>query len=182
MKIDLTGLLKEIGNDQDVEEQIRVSYPEDGLEITGPVQLSVHLLNAGEMVIVTGKILAEIKLNCSRCLKDFDQQITVDFEELFSKTTKNGDGRGGEKELGDDDFIFPIEKDNTIDIGEIIRQELISCIPIKTLCDKGCKGIKGCIENSKKIDPRFAKLKEDFYNAGTKEATQQHKDKQKKKG
>jgi uncharacterized protein len=70
----------------------------------------------------------------------------------------------------DDDLIF-INSD-TLDITEIIENNIILTLPIKRLCKEDCKGLchkcgtnlnfSTCHCNDDDIDPRLAKLKDLF--------------------
>ena len=86
----------------------------------------------------------EAELNCSRCLKSFKQPLLINIEENFEKDQPPVKGKkGGEIEIREEDFVSPIEKDNTIDISEVIRQNLLLALPIKPLCDLNCQEPKG---------------------------------------
>jgi len=141
MKIDLTELLQRVGNEADVEQNDKVSFPEDTLNLTRPIKIVLHLVNTGTSVLVKGKVETEVELTCSRCLKTFKLPLSVKIEEEFSRHIPERKG-GKEIELKEKDFVYPIEKDNTIDLTEVIRQDLLLAIPIKTLCSPDCKGIE----------------------------------------
>jgi len=144
VKIDLTELLHKIGNEADVEISEKVSYPADDLNLTKPVKMNLHLVNAGTQVIMEGTIISEAELSCSRCLGKFKQPVSVEIKEAFAKDLfPSGSKKGKELELYEQDFISPIEKDNSIDISEVIRQNLLLALPIKALCNKKCQGLKG---------------------------------------
>ncbi len=163
MKIDLTELLKETGNEMEVDDKALLSYPEDGIEINDPIDISTHLINAGEEVIITGRIKAQVGLLCSRCLKPIKAILNIKIDERFSKKealTGMAPIEEREVELSESDFVFPIEKDDTIDLTEMIRQNLLSELPIQPLCSKTCKGLDDKHETAKKLDPRLEKLKE----------------------
>jgi uncharacterized protein len=140
VKIDLTELLQKVGNEAELEEAIALRFPDDNLNLTKPAKIKLHLVNAGASVLVRGKVETEAELTCSRCLKAYKLPLSVGIEEEFSKTLPPSKGRG-EIELREEDFVYPIEKDNTIDLSEILRQDLLLAIPIKTLCSPDCKGI-----------------------------------------
>ena len=142
MKIDLTELLQKIGNEAEVEQSEKVSFPEDDLSLTKPVKIKLHLVNTGTSVLVKGKVETEIELECSRCLKAFRLPLELKIEEEFSRSIPQY-RKGGEIELKEEDFVYPIEKDNSIDLTEVIRQDLLLAMPIKTLCEPNCQGIKG---------------------------------------
>lgn len=140
MKIDLTELLQKVGNEADVEQSQEVTFPDDGLNLTKPARIRLHLVNTGDLVLINGQIETEAELECSRCLKTYMIPMAVNINEEFSRQPpefKNGGGI----ELREKDFVYPIEKDNTIDLTDVLRQNLLLAIPMKTLCSPDCPGI-----------------------------------------
>lgn len=148
MKIDLTELLQNDGNEADIKTSLGSDKIEtDSLVLTQPIQVKVHLTNTGNSVLVNGSLTTEIELECSRCLKSFKQPITVKLEEEYSPAALEHHGKG-ETELTASDFVYPIEKDNSLDLKEMIRQNLLLALPIRPLCQPDCQGI--LIEEKKK--------------------------------
>lgn len=141
MKIDLTEVLQKVGNEAALEESEKISYPEDNLNLTKPVNIKIHLVNTGDSVLLKGKIEAEAELECSRCLKAFNLPLSLEIEEEFAKKAPEH-RRAEELELKEEDFVYPIEKDNSIDLSEVIRQNLLLALPMKALCQPDCKGIQ----------------------------------------
>ena len=72
MKIDVTELLKEVGSEESFEGEETASYPEDDLVTTEPIKIKVKLINTGKTILMLGKFKTRVKLNCVRCLKDFE--------------------------------------------------------------------------------------------------------------
>lgn len=141
MKIDLTELLREIGAEADIEEEEKVSFPEDGLVLTRPVKVKAHLTNMGPSVLVNMALETEAELECSRCLGGFRCPLTCRVDEEYSVAPPfPAGGKKKEFELKEKDFVYPIGKDNALDLDEIIRQNLILALPIKPLCQNNCKG------------------------------------------
>lgn len=135
----MTELLREVGNEADLEQNEPADFSADGLKLTEPIQVNLHLVNNGETVMVDGEISTKAELECSRCLKAYQTPLKVDFSEEFVRQPFVH--RGGEVELKGADFVAPIEADNTIDLTELVRQELLLALPIKTLCNEKCKGV-----------------------------------------
>ena len=141
MKIDVSEVLKAVGNELKVSVSEEVSYPEDNLILTRPVDVKLHLLNTGETILVTGMLKTAVRLTCSRCMKEFDSPISVDVEEEYTiKPMKPSKAKA--VELKKEDFYFQIGEDKTIDLSEAVRQNLLTSLPIKPLCDKECRGIE----------------------------------------
>ena len=140
MKIDLTELLQKVGNEADLEQSQEVSFPDDGLNLTKPARIRFHLVNTGDLVLVNGQVETEAELECSRCLKTYKIPLAVKIDEEFSRQPPELKSGGG-IELREEDFVYPIEKDNTIDLTEVLRQNLLLAVPMKTLCSPDCQGI-----------------------------------------
>ena len=79
-------------------------------------------------------------LECSRCLKKFNSRLAATIDEEYSKSMPPDPKIGKVIELKEEDFVYPIEKDNTLDLDEMIRQNLLLSVPIKVLCSENCKG------------------------------------------
>ena len=139
MKIDLTELLRRVGNEADIEEEEKINFPEDGLTLIRPVKVKLHLVNTGNSVQVDGALATEAELECARCLKRFKAPLVAKVTEGYSRNPPKPGGKKGEEiELREEDYIYPIENDNTIDLGETIRQNLLLALPIKPLCRPDC--------------------------------------------
>lgn len=139
LKIDLVPLLKEVGTTSHLELLEKLDGRDDGLVVADPVKIEADLVNTGETVILNAKVAAKIKTECARCLSQFILPMRIEFEEEYSKGGPPAAVKKGEVDLTNHDFIFRIGKDNTIDLGEAVRENLITELPIKALCDKCLK-------------------------------------------
>ena len=134
MRIDLTEFLRKVGNEADFEEIEKVNFPQDGLNLTKPVKVSLHLVNTGLSVLVAGEIAAEAELECSRCLKKLRLPLSVKINEEYSKRLPLPAVKQGKPiELKEEDFVFPLDKDDTLDLDEMIRENLLLALPIQPL-------------------------------------------------
>ncbi|MFH1826060.1 MAG: YceD family protein [bacterium] len=150
MKIDLTELLQKIGRETAFEEFEKVCFPEDDLSLTKPVEVRLQLFNTGSSILIRGEVKSETELECSRCLTKFKRPLTVKIEEEFAKDAPADKGSKS-VELRPEDFVHQIEPDNTIDLTEVIRQNLLLAVPIKTLCKQDCEGIKSAATKKKTL-------------------------------
>lgn len=85
--------------------------------------------------------------NCGRCLKKYSQKIKIPLieREFFPEIPKI---------LVDQEDVFLInKKDMTIDLSEVLRQEILLHFPLIPVCSKSCKGLcpKCGIDLNKKI-------------------------------
>jgi uncharacterized protein len=172
MKIDVTDLLKSFGAELKIDRSETLSFKEDNLDLTSPVNVKLKLTNTGRSVLVAGTLKTTVRMACCRCLKDFDLPIAIKIDEEYSKRQAPPRVRkaGEEIELKEKDFVFEIGEDNIIDLDEAIRQNIIVGLPIKPICDKACKLPEVANDKEKKIDPRLANLAEIKLTGGKKYA------------
>lgn len=97
----------------------------DDIQIVKPIVGKVKLTNIGETVLAEFETSTIIKLLCSRCAKEFNSKLKLDFTCNFS-----------DKPTDDD---FSIRYDKKIDIWPVIRERIILSVPMQTLCSKNCK-------------------------------------------
>jgi len=141
IKIDITPLLKSVGNKLRIDEKETVSYLEDGLDLTSPITIEGEMVNAGRGILFEGKISTMVRLNCSRCLKEIEVPLSFEMEEEFRRRGREGADRKVKVELQDEDFYSEILSDNTIDLSEAVRQDLLTELPMQPLCNEECKGV-----------------------------------------
>jgi uncharacterized protein len=141
VRLDLTDLLRNTGNEANIAEELRVNFAEDGLKATKPVNVRLHLVNTGPLVLMDGTAETEFELECSRCGKKFLTSLAADISEEYSKKLPDIHAqKGKEIELRDEDFVYRIEPDNTLDLSETVRQDLILALPLQTICGECKKG------------------------------------------
>ncbi|MHB0913691.1 MAG: YceD family protein [Armatimonadota bacterium] len=143
MKLDLTEIAIHPGMQADVE--VEEPCPED-LGCTAPARGKLHLANAGSLLIMTGKLETEMKFECGRCLIDFTMPVSMQIEEEFRL-----------EKIGDMMRVLPLEEEeeaadllseNTLDVHELVRQNILVEMPIQPLCRPECRGLcPTCGEN-----------------------------------
>jgi uncharacterized protein len=142
--------------------------------VTEPIRLTGEVANVVEGVLVRGVLAADIRLQCARCLEDIAAHIAVDVVELFSDPLRAAGTRSGEPckpDIPAEDVVeegYEITND-TIDLDMLIRDNLVSAVPWRPLCDAACKGLcpicganhneAECACQETTTDPRWAALK-----------------------
>ena len=145
MKLDLSEIASVPG--MHITQEIEDKCPEDlGFECTGTVKGKLEFTNTVSLLLVTGDIRAELKLQCSRCLVDMTLPVDAKVEEEF-RIEKIGDSFQV-LPLDEDDLESGLVKDNILDTQELIRQDLLLELPIQPLCRPDCQGLcPTCGEN-----------------------------------
>jgi uncharacterized protein len=93
-----------------------------------------------DVISVLGTITGTMTFECSRCLKLFEQNISIPFECSFTK------------------------EEYECDVTEEVRESVLLNIPMKPLCNKDCKGLCPVCGNNKNEKDCFCeqKIKDEF--------------------
>jgi uncharacterized protein len=115
------------------------------VDLEDKVYVKLKLTNVASRILVEGSIRTAVKLECARCLVDYVCPLEFSFIEEFLPE--------GSPELSEHDTLswedlsrFSFSGD-IIDIYEMIRQNIITAVPVKPLCSEDCKGL--CINCGK---------------------------------
>src|SRR5574344_122631 len=97
----------------------------------------------GSHINVKGGIVANVKLVCDRCLKDFVKKVKVDVDETYmlGRLIPNEDAHSGQElELKDGDFVTELTGTDEVDVDDLIYQSGTLNIPNPSVCDINCVG------------------------------------------
>lgn len=113
---------------------IPVEFPEISARSNLKGKIDIMRMEKGLNVVVSGAtILADAK--CEKCLKNFDENVEIPAAERQFYINRPS-------RVDDPLDLFLIDKQNmTIDVNEMIRQEIILHFPINSVCSTHCKGI-----------------------------------------
>lgn len=137
MRINIKDL-RDLGpRGQDVELVGPMSF--DDLPVCDPVKIKLHLAQAGDRVRLLGTVSSALVRTCSRCDSEFVAPLEAGIEEYFIPA-HSPEARFNQALSAEEMNVFTYE-DNHIDLVEVIRQNLISAIPMRPLCKEDCKGL-----------------------------------------
>ena len=89
------------------------------LSCCSPVEYELHAALVSNGILVTGKALAELKLECGRCLKTFKYKVkTTEICHFYEKV-----------------------KIQELDVSDDIREDILIAFPTNYLCKEDCKGL-----------------------------------------
>ena len=94
---------------------------------------SVHISRTPQGLLFEGKFNALTAMECVRCLEPFDEQLEIDFDEVYAYKTQTFTESG-----------LYVPEDGNIDLAPLVREYLMLEYPIKSLCKPDCLGL--CIE------------------------------------
>jgi uncharacterized protein len=143
------------------------AFPENDFRLVAPVHLTADVRKDGDRVRLTGRVVTTVGLDCSRCLEAYSIPVDVPFDLLLLPASAN---RGeGEREVAEEDLGVSFYKDEVIDLGEVIREQVYLALPMKPLCREDCQGLcpvcgrnrnrEACSCEHQWVDPRMEPLR-----------------------
>ena len=132
-----------------------------------PPQVTGRINRSGHEVRLQGKILARAEVDCDRCLK----QVAVAVETAFDVTYVPAEdyAEAETAELQAEDLGVSVYEDETIDVDELVREQVLLALPARALCGEDCKGLcpvcganrneNPCECETVNTDPRWNELK-----------------------
>ena len=167
MRIELDKLEKTGSSFAHVYQPEEVVLDEEHVRLTEPPQVSARATRNGREVRLRGKINARAEIDCDRCLKSVGIAVDADFDVNYLPA---GDYMSSEAaELREEDLSLSVFDGETIDVDELVREQLLLALPARALCSEECKGLcptcgadqnlTSCGCESREVDPRWAGLK-----------------------
>ena len=163
MKIDVTAALNSPGKSIrfDLSEEVGpAEISGETFEFITPLHVTGSIMYTGEDFITKGEIGLSYRTECDRCMIELQNTLEIDFSEEFAKT---------EDESHPDRYLF---SQNEIDLMPMVMDNIALMMPMKHLCDVGCKGLCpvcggnlnekdcGCFEEEKLKNSPFAEIQD----------------------
>jgi len=146
----------------DVEEKISL----EEVSLMSPVTAGLELNRAGKEIIISGRMKAEMKLQCSRCLATFTRNLEIPLEVVYHPLAELGPER---HELKDDELDMGFYRGEELDLEELLTEQLLLNVQMKPLCSEECRGlcpkcgtdlnVEKCNCEQKEVDPRLEVLR-----------------------
>lgn len=161
--VDTHELGRQPGNERtyhlDVAAPARLGYDVFGVAEGADLDIELRLESVLDGVLATGTASALATGECVRCLKEVEEHLDVDFQELYlHEPDASDDG---------DEESYQLEGDQ-LDLGPVLTDAVVLALPHNPLCDPECPGL--CPEcgarladdpdhaHGPAIDPRWTKL------------------------
>jgi len=145
----------------------------DDFELRGAVTVACFYSRDGGVIRFHGSVSTSVRMECARCLDEFDLEVTGDFSFVARQLRKGEDLTEFPGYEDDDDetrLIYVGHEENAIDITEFVRDALILSIPLKPVCSDSCRGLcsscgvnlneETCSCSSTPVDTRWRELGE----------------------
>jgi uncharacterized protein len=140
---------------------------DDAFRVAQPVRLAFDIHKDKDQFRLVGSVQTTLDLPCSRCLEPFTWPVDSSFDLRYQPHARNSGE--GEREIEEDDLTTAFYENDTIDLGQLMREQFYLALPMKPLCREGCAGLcpqcgtnlntGTCQCTSQWKDPRLAPLK-----------------------
>jgi uncharacterized protein len=129
--------------------------------------VKVRLYKAGDKYVMEGLLSGGLTLACDRCLETFHRDLESKFRVTLKRPSERIDD--GEVELAEDELEVNFVRGEEVALDEIIREQILLMLPMKSLCSEDCSGLcptcganlnqNPCQCSVEKGHPEFLKLK-----------------------
>jgi uncharacterized protein len=137
------------------------------LGLDAPVRVKAKVSKAVDKFLVQGTIRGGIRIRCDRCLEPFHRELESQFHVYLVVPGKGADQE--EIELLDEDMEVDFIRGDTIDLSEIVREQIYLSLPMRSICNESCRGLcpvcgvnlneKSCLCRKAEGHPAYSKLR-----------------------
>ena len=140
---------------------------DDSFKVAAPVTLAFDIFKDKAQFRLVGRVQTVLELACDRCLTPFTLPVDATFDLRYQPRADNvGEG---ELKIEEDDLTTAFYDNQTIDLGQLMREQFYLSLPMKPLCLEDCRGLcpfcgtnlnRGSCDCKREWeDPRLAVLK-----------------------
>ena len=168
MRIELASLEEGHGDFDHTYQPLDLKLDDEQVTLCGATEIRGKIKRSGREVVVDGHIDSCVQVNCDRCLKVIQFPVSNDFSNEY---ITGGDYEQSQvAELSEDLMSVSVFDGETIDLDEVVKEQLLLGLPARALCKSDCLGICpdcgndrnagecGC--EAKEVDPRWSALKD----------------------
>ena len=131
---------------------------DEGL-VARQIAANVRLTRIPTGILAKGRLDASVRLECSRCLEEYDQPLAVEFADEYRPTIDIVTGAELADNSGQDEAeYFTISDIHVLDLRESIRQATVLELPMAPLCREDCPGLPEAAGLGSEGDARLAVL------------------------
>ena len=107
--------------------------------IISPIKARLKIMKIGSEVIVKGEVVADIRLQCSRCVADFYPVLSVPVDVVYHPLDEL---KGEERhEILNGELDMDFYSGDEMDITTLMKEQILLNIPMKPLCTDSCRGM-----------------------------------------
>ena len=169
MRIELDKLGARGGQFAHLYEPEELLLDDEHARLIEPPQVSGRVIRSDHKVRLRGSVTARAEVDCDRCLRAVPVPIETSFDVSYVPATEFT-AEAEAAELQEEDLSLSVFDGETIDVDELVREQVLLALPARALCREECHGlcpvcgadrnIESCDCEAKEADPRWAALKD----------------------
>jgi len=137
------------------------------LGLDGPLLVRTRVSKAVDKFLVRGTIRGGVRIRCDRCLDPFRREMDSQFQVYLVVAKERADQE--EIELLDEDMEVDFVKGDTVDLSDVVREQIYLSLPMRSICKESCRGLcpvcgtnlneRPCQCGKAESHPAFSKLR-----------------------
>lgn len=166
MRIELEKLQGGKGGFAHVYQPEELNPVDERVRVTQPAEVKGNVNQAAHEVFVSGHVETRAQLECDRCLQLVELPVSADF--ALEYITGSDYESSSAAALSEEELAVSVFDGESIDVDEIVKEQILLAVPARTLCREECKGIcpecgtdlnaRQCNCADEEVDPRWAAL------------------------
>jgi uncharacterized protein len=144
----VAGLLSDDAGAERVYPVAGVTIDLDDLRLAEPIEGRVRLLRTNRGILASASLRTALALQCSRCLRDVIEPITVEIHEEYLPAVDLATGRPVPTD--DEPDVARLTDHHELDLETPVREAIQLAEPIAPLCRPDCPGL--CIVCGERLD------------------------------
>ncbi len=123
------------GTNEKLDLDVKVEFSGEGLDLkTGLTGELMFIKLKDNISVIVKNLVVKAKFSCAKCLKEYNEKVVIPEAErqFFGES---------QKEDAFNDYYLIDSKAMTIDLNDMVRQEIILHFPLIPVCSKRCKGL-----------------------------------------
>lgn len=105
--------------------------------LIGRCEVTLQATRAGDEVELIGSVNAVVGFECDRCLRPLSVPVEQSFDLLYLPPLN----AGNERELDANDLSIGFYQGDTIDLDDVVREQVELALPMARLCTEACEGL-----------------------------------------
>ncbi len=91
---------------------------------------------------VRGRLAAAVEPECGRCLERYAASVDQELDLFYlPRSPEQPEEQEDEVELSDREVVVGYYEGDRLDLGDVVREQLLLSLPLKRLCREDCRGL-----------------------------------------
>jgi uncharacterized protein len=109
------------------------------LGLAGPLKASTEIYKAGDRYVLEGSLRGKLRAMCDRCAEAYIRELNVTFRVFLASPPSEGFDE--EVSLTPEDLAGDFIVGDTVELDDIVREQIFLAVPMKSLCSDTCRGL-----------------------------------------